>query len=111
MYKLGIKLTNKNDLFSQILSVKQLCFEDVAARLKIPLVDEARQKQLIEIALVAEKKALTLSDQAAYIHNELGILYKLKKEYTEAEKYFTNASLLSPAWSIPWANLCGLYAE
>ncbi|HMK27207.1 MAG TPA: caspase family protein [Chitinophagaceae bacterium] len=111
MYKLALKLTETNDPLSQILSVNQLYFEAVAARLKIPLVNEARQKQLIEIALVAEKKALALSDQAAYIHNELGILYKLKKEYTEAEKYFTNASLLSPAWSIPWANLCGLYAE
>lgn len=111
MYDLAIKLTGTNDPLSQILKVNRLYFEGVAARIKIPLVDEARQKQLIEIALVAEKKALTLSDQAAYIHNELGILYKLKKEYTEAEKYFKNASILAPDWAIPWANLCGLYAE
>ncbi|HEY6062213.1 MAG TPA: caspase family protein, partial [Chitinophagaceae bacterium] len=111
MYDLAIKLTETNDPLLQILKVNQLYFEAVAARLKIPLVDETRQKQLIEIALVAGKKALALSDQAAYIHNELGILYQLKKQYTEAEKYFTNASILAPAWAIPWANLCGLYAE
>jgi Tfp pilus assembly protein PilF len=111
MYDLAIKLTETNDPFSQILKVNQLYFEGVAARIKIPLVEETKQKQLIEIALVAEKKALALSDQAAYIHNELGILYKLKKEYNEAEKYFTNASILAPDWAIPWANLCGLYAE
>ncbi len=111
MYELALKLTETDNPLSQILKVNQLYFEAVAARIKIPLVEESRQKQLIENALVAEKKALALSDQAAYIHNELGILYKLKKEYTEAEKYFKNASILSPRWAIPWANLCGLYAE
>lgn len=111
MYGLAIKLTEPGDPLSQILNVNQLYFEGVAARIKIPLVEESSQDQLMETALVAEKKALALSDQAAYIHNELGILYKLKKEYTEVEKYFTNATILAPDWALPWANLCGMYAE
>ncbi len=111
MYSLALKLTDAGNPLTNILRVNQLYFKGVAARIKIPLVEESKQKKLIDSAWNSMTQALALSDQAAYIHNELGILNKLKKDYPEAEKYFTNATILAPSWALPWANLCGMYAE
>jgi tetratricopeptide (TPR) repeat protein len=110
MYAVALKLTEPGNPIFQILKVNQLYFRGVAARIKIPLTEVSKQDQLVDTAIASIKEALALSPEAAYIQNEMGILSQLKKEYTEAEKYFLNATLLAPEWAIPWANLCGLYA-
>jgi tetratricopeptide (TPR) repeat protein len=111
MYQLAMKLTDVENPLYKILNVNHYYFTAVALRLKIPMVKEKQQKPLTDQAIVAIKKALAMEKDAAYIHNELGILYKAKKDYKAALKYFLKATEISPVWALPWANLCGLYAE
>ena len=114
MYSLAIKLSKEDDPFIQSLRINQLYFEAVAARLKIPTVEESEQNKLIDDALAALQKAKNITDadhQAAYIHNELGVLNQYKKQNAEAEKYLINATILAPEWAVPWGNLTGLYAN
>lgn len=111
MYEVAMKLTDKENPLYRIMQVNHYYFKAVSLRLKIPMVIGSRQKQLGEQALTAAKKALALEKEAAYIYNELGMLHQSKKEYTAAKKYFEKATEISPVWALPWANLCGLYAE
>lgn len=110
MYATAMKLTDSNNSLYKILRFNQYYFTGVAARIKLPLSMPGEQKLLLDKAMAALSKALQLEDNAAYIHNELGILYLYKKENILAEKYFKNATNLAPEWAVPWANLCGLYA-
>lgn len=110
MYATAMKLTDSSNSLYRILRFNQYYFSGVAARIKLPIVMPAEQKLLLDKAMAAQSKALQLEDNAAYIHNELGILYLYKKDNILAEKYFKNATNLAPEWAVPWANLCGLYA-
>ncbi len=109
MFAIALKLTQPDNFLYSILEVKLHYFSGVNLRLKIPTVKNPAP--LIKKALAEQKKALALEKNAAYIYNELGVLYSLKKESAFAEKYFKKASELSPDWVIPWANLSGLYAD
>ncbi len=111
LYSLAIKLTEPDNPLSRILMLNQLYFTGINARLKMPLVSGAEQSKLLDKALAAQTAALNIENNAAYIQNELGILYYFKKDLTQAEKYYTNATMLAPDWSVPWANLSGLYAD
>ena len=111
MYQLALKLTEQDDPLYKILQVNQYYFTGVVLRLKIPLTEEAKQTKLIDEAIAAVKKALAIEEDAAYIHNELGILYYSKKDFITAKKYFLRATEIAPMWALPWANLCGLYAN
>jgi Flp pilus assembly protein TadD len=111
MLALAIKLVDKDDPLYRILTVNQLYLSGVANRVKMPRVPLPAQKILLEKALQLQLKAFALSAEAPYVLNELGIIYKEKKEYTNAEKYFVTAAMHAPSWCIPPANLCGLYAE
>ncbi len=108
MFSVALKLITPDNDFYKILQVKYYYFSGLAARLKVPSSQDPAP--LIEEALKQQKRAYLLEENAAYIQNELGILYKLKKQYPEAEKYFINATRMSPSWAIPWSNLVGLYA-
>jgi tetratricopeptide (TPR) repeat protein/uncharacterized caspase-like protein len=99
--------TGADAYLPECLEIKYHYFSGVAARLKMPL--STNTDSLLNIAFREQQKALKLEDNAAYIHNELGILYKYKKDYLNAEKHYLRATSLSPAWAIPWANLTGLY--
>lgn len=109
MFKIAWKLTPQDSYFSKILEMKMHYFRGVSIRLSIPTVKEPMP--LIEEALEEQKKALALAEDAAYIYNELGVLYQMKKEYGIAEDYYKKASAISPEWVVPWANLSGLYAS
>jgi Flp pilus assembly protein TadD len=109
MFSVAAKLISPDNYLYRTLKVKQYYFSGVAERLKMPLVMDT--KPLIEKALTEQKKALALEENVAYIQNELGILYHIKKDYATAEKYFLRATQISPAWAIPWSNLIGLYAD
>ena len=109
MFTVALKLTQSDNFFYNILKVKQHYFSGVALRLKIPVTENPTS--LIEQALAEQTQALALEENAAYIYNELGILHQYKKENKEAEAYFIKATEYAPAWSIPHANLCGLYGS
>lgn len=111
LYATALQLADPADPLYRILTLNKLYFSGVAARLKIPLVNEAEQKKLIEQALQLQLKALDLDDNAAFVQNELGILYQYKNDKTKAEQYYTRATVLAPSWAIPQANLSGLYIQ
>ena len=108
MFSVALKLIPPEHKLYKILQIKLHYFSGVAARLKTPTVEDP--KPLLDLAMSEQQKAFGLEENAAYIQNELGILYEFKKDYSGAEKYFLRATQIAPTWAIPWANLCGLYA-
>lgn len=111
MLAVALKLMDAEDPLYKITRVNHLYLSGVAVRMKIPTVEWSFQNKLVEQALQLQLKALALDDNAAYIQNELGVLYKFKKEYVKAAAYFSRATELAPSWIIPKANLTGIYAE
>ncbi|MBL7702131.1 MAG: caspase family protein [Ferruginibacter sp.] len=107
MFETAFKLSQGDRYYSTKAAVLLHYFTGLSLRLKIPLTENP--EPLIEKALAEQKKALALEEYASYIYNELGVLYQLKKNYSEAEKNFIKATQLSPAWAIPQSNLSGLY--
>jgi Tfp pilus assembly protein PilF len=107
MFAVALKLVSPQNQLHHILQVKYHYFSGVTARIKIPLVENPAR--LIDTALLEQTAALKLEENAAYINNELGIIYKLKKDYVTAEKYFLRATQITPSWALPWSNLGGLY--
>ncbi|WP_445384347.1 tetratricopeptide repeat protein [Robiginitalea sp. IMCC44478] len=55
------------------------------------------------------EEALALEDNAAYIHNALGILYNYEERFKDAEKHYRRAMELIPSWSYPVNNLGSNY--
>lgn len=109
MFAVALKLIKPEDYLHHIVEIKLHYFSGVAARLKVPTVEDPTA--LLDTAMIEQKKALQLEENAAYIQNELGILYDYKKQYAVAEKYFLRATQIAPAWAIPWSNLVGLYSD
>lgn len=107
MFAVAFKLSQPDKYYNTKAEVFLHYFSGLALRLKIPLTENPAP--LIEQALAEQKKALALEEYAAYIYNELGVLYQLKKNYNEAEKFYLKATQLSPEWAIPQSNLSGLY--
>lgn len=107
MFTTALKLAEPGSELAKLLQVKQYYFKGLAARLKIPLL--GKQDSLIAVDLVEQMKAYQLEENAAYINNELGNIYKLKDRLDEAQKYYQRASQISPAWAISWNNLAGIY--
>ncbi|MGB4938014.1 MAG: tetratricopeptide repeat protein [Ferruginibacter sp.] len=110
MFQVALNLTSTDNLYYRTnLTVKLHYFTGVIARLKIPLTKKSKQSALINEAFAEQNKALELEQYAAYIYNELGILYSYKNNLAEAEKYFKIAAERAPNWAIPFSNLAELY--
>ncbi|MEO5685484.1 MAG: caspase family protein [Chitinophagaceae bacterium] len=107
MFAVALRLTSPDNYLYQLLQIKLHYFTGVAARLKIPTVDNPAA--LIDTALAEQTKAFQLEENAAYIHNELGTLALLKNQPAAAEKSFIRATQIAPQWVVPWTNLAGLY--
>lgn len=105
---IALKLTPQNEFFYNILKVKLHYFTGVVHRLKIPTTEN--YDSLVNLAFAEQQKALALEKHAAYIYNELGILYMGKKQMEKAEEYYLKATSQAKNWAIPWANLSYLYA-
>ena len=111
MFEVALKLISPdNTYYYNNLKVKMHYFTGVNTRLKIVVEpDKVKRKQWIEAALAEQKKALKLEEYAAYIYNELGILYSYKKDFLKAAAYFRDAVNRAPNWAIPYSNLADLY--
>ncbi|MFN8305305.1 MAG: caspase family protein [Ferruginibacter sp.] len=109
MLAVALRLTEPGSFFHNILQVKLHYFTGVTLRLKVPVTENPAS--LIDRALTEQQQALHLEKNAAYIYNELGVLYDLKKNYSKAETYYKEAISKKPEWALPRANLGGLYAE
>ncbi len=109
MFEVATHLSITDKYYSTKTTVLFHYFSGLLLRLKIPLTNTPAV--LIEQAIAEQKKALELEEYAPYIYNELGVLYDYNNNLTEAEKYYTKAIQLSPAWAIPQSNLSGLFIE
>ncbi len=108
LFSVALKLTDSTDKLYRPLQIDKYYFGSVAARVKIPTVENP--DTLIDKAFVELRKALLVEKNAAFIYNELGMLYKLRNQTDSAEKNFILATTIAPKWAIPWSNLAGLYA-
>ena len=109
MLALALKLTDiENPLYKNLL-VKKYYTQGVAYRLKIPLYRNS--EWLIDSSLQQQLQALKLEENAAYINNDLGLLYQDKGNYKKAEEFYLKATMISPMWALPWANLIQLYTS
>lgn len=88
------------------LKAKESYFSGVVLRLESEqaggvdsLYEEALDQQLIAVKNAGE---------AAYIHNELGLLYLRLRQFDEAEISFERAMALSPTWALPKNNYASL---
>ncbi|MBX9785049.1 MAG: caspase family protein [Chitinophagaceae bacterium] len=109
MLQIAMKLTDKDDFLYRAMEVNRYYFEGVALMLKIPLRENAAP--LIDSALQMELKALALQEDAACVHNALGVLHLYKNNLPKAELHFTKAKEISPQWALPYSNLMGLYMQ
>jgi predicted Zn-dependent protease len=107
MFSVALKLTDPNNYLYQLLQVKLHYFSGIAARLKIPTVENPQP--LIDTAMAEQKRAFKLEENAAYIQNELAVLSFINKDLAAAEKYFVRATQIAPQWVIAWSNLGSLY--
>lgn len=93
----------------QKLLLKYHYFNGVCIRMKGQLSDNPLSG--VEQALEQQQIALSLDSTAAYIHNELGVLYLAKNELPRALAHFLKAVSQAPAWAIAHSNLCAAYSE
>lgn len=109
MFEVAFKLTKDEKYYHTKAEVFLHYFSGLALRLKIPLTEDPGP--LIKMALAEQNKALALMEHAAYIYNELGVLYHYKNDLAKAAQNFIKASALSPGWAIPVSNLSSLYID
>ena len=107
MLEVAMKLISPNDYLYHLLEVKKHYFAGIAARLKVGFSDNV--DSLINVGMVEQQKALQLDDKAAYIHNEIGLLYRLKRDNESAIIKFEKAREIAPKWAIPVSNLGNAY--
>ncbi len=107
MLDIAIKLLPKDHYLIPSLEMQKEYLIGLTYRLKATLVED--YQGLIETALIHQTKALALSTEAAYIHNELGILYLIKKEKINAKYHFERATIIAPLWPLPVSNLANFY--
>lgn len=107
MFSVALKLSKGDKYYSTKAAVFLHYFSGLVLRFKIVLT--AKPKSVIEAALAEQKKALALETHAAYIYNELGILYMAQNNRQKAEENYLLAAKLSPYWALPRANLAYLY--
>lgn len=107
MLEAALVLLPKGHILRKKAEVKLHYFDGVCTRLAGQMSDDP--KPLWKEAFSKQQKALKLDDKAAYVHNELGLLYFAMNEVDSAISFFQNAVNLAPAWALPQSNLCGAY--
>ena len=94
------------------IKVKEYYFSGLSIRLQGEKSKiKAEKDSLYTIAKAFQEKTLELDSTAAYAYNELGILARRFENYEQSVAYFNKATIHSPTWVLPWANLCGSYNE
>ena len=111
-YKLYAQLLEKasellgvDHFMHKTLEAKRLYFEGLHLRLQY---HSTKNAELLSAALKKQLSALRIEPEAAYIYNELGVVYLHQNDSIEAKKQFLSAIAYSPAWGIPYSNLCQL---
>ncbi|MBK8564958.1 MAG: tetratricopeptide repeat protein [Saprospiraceae bacterium] len=107
MLETALLLLPEGHLLHHSCEVKLHYFDGVCTRLAGQMSD-APKPRIVE-AFAKQKKALSLDDKAAYIHNELGLLYLATDQLDSALLHFRTAASLAPKWALPEANLCAVF--
>jgi Flp pilus assembly protein TadD len=107
MLEIAIKLLPKDHYLIPSLEMQKEYLIGLTYRLKASFV--ADYQGLIDTALLHQSKALSFSSEAAYIHNELGILYLINKDRANAKYHFERATIIAPLWPLPVSNLANFY--
>ncbi len=102
------ELLGPNHFYYKALKARQFYFEGLNIRLNS---ERQRTKEFLPSALMNQQKCLELETQAPFALNEIGLLFRRLGRHLEAIDHFQQALKLSPAWVLPWANLCGSYFE
>ncbi|MEO6133583.1 MAG: hypothetical protein ABIP35_00435 [Ginsengibacter sp.] len=102
MLHVAMKLVSPDHQLARILQVHNYYLSGLIDRLQ--MATHTNTDSLLKLAFYNEQQALKLEPYAAYISNELGNLYLHKKNYDSANYHFNLASVISPAWAIPWSN-------
>ncbi len=109
MLQAALVLLPQGHLLRRNVEVKLHYFDGVCTRLASQMSEEPMSR--LPEAFAKQKKALALDDKAAYIHNELGLLYLMTNKLDSAKTCFSTAAALAPNWALPHANLCAVLGE
>jgi tetratricopeptide (TPR) repeat protein len=102
--KVAAELVGPDYATYDAIKVKQLYFEGINYRLS-HLMDTTFKVEDMKIAMNLQKQALQLDDKAAYVHNEVGVLYNLNGDQEAAMLAFEKAHSIAPTWVIPMTNI------
>ncbi len=92
----------------QNLQNKAIYFSGLNLRLK---GEKERNKALYQEAETMQQQVLAMDPNAAYAHNELGLLARRRGDFAGSIAQFQNALALSPTWALAETNLCGSYVD
>lgn len=100
-------LGDKHRVYNQIRA-KQYYFQGVILRLE---GEKTGNEKLFKKAFEKEKLALQFDDKAAYIYNELGLIYGNLNEKEKEIKMYEKAMQIAPKWVLPPYNLSTTYND
>lgn len=109
MFSIAEKCGQSGSLLMRAIQVKKYYFTGLIARLQFPFVKDITG--LMDTALEEQLMAVKLQPNTGFLHNELGILYQIKKDFEQAKVHFERAIQLEPKWANPWTNLVVLYTK
>ncbi len=104
----SIELFGTRKFMSKTLLVKYHYFKGLVARMEA--VENASPEKFDE-AIAQQQKALVYENAAAFVYNELGVIYDHQGKWQLAEQQFETAIDLSPNWSIPYSNRCIIFTK
>ena len=109
MHSIGCKLLQPGQTLEQNIYVQHAYLQGLDARLQ--MLTATNPDSLYKIAFKNQQTALSLEPFAAYVHNELGLLFVYKKQFDSAAAHLQFAAALAPTWAIPWSNMITLWLE
>ena len=107
MLDVAMKLVSENSLLHEIMQMKRHYFAGLDLRLKV--IRSENRDSLINAAMEYQQLALAMDDKAAYVHNEIGILFNFRDEHEKALEKFEIASSIAPKWPVPYGNMSNYY--
>ena len=107
MLDIAIKLLPKDHLIIPSLQMQRAYMSGLNYRLQAPF--KGKFNAQIDTAFFYQQKALSIDSSAAYIHNELGVLYSLNGRLDTAISYYEQAISIAPLWPLPYSNLANAY--
>ncbi len=102
------KLIGEDHYLYKKLKAKSYYFEGLVMRLH---AERFGVKDYYQRADSLLQIALTYDDEAAYIHNEMGMIQLSSKQFNAGIPHFNKAMVLSPTWLLPRLNLLTSYLE